>query len=56
VVPLDREPLGDIHGDPAHGVDQVLEALQVDDRRVVDVESGDLAHHVPKGGQAGVRV
>ena len=56
VVPLDRQPLGDVDRHAAHGVDQLLEPGQVDHRGVVHVQPGDLADDVADGREAGVGV
>ena len=45
-VALDAHLLLHVDVDAAHGVDQRLEAAQVDDDRLLDVEAGDLADDV----------
>ena len=56
VVPLDRQPLGDVHRHATHGVDEALEPGQVDHGGVVDGQAGDLTDDVADRGQAGVGV
>ena len=43
-----------LEGDPADGVDEVLEALEVDHRPVVDLQAGDALDRHDRGVHAGV--
>ncbi len=55
-VAADRDALLDVDVDPSHGIDQRAEAVEVDDRGVVDAQPEHGRERVPGGGQPGVGV
>src|SRR5918994_1328248 len=52
--PVDRAEVVDVHGDPAEGVDQPAEAVEVDQDEVVDVQAQRLADAELEEVRAGV--